>query len=404
MRTAAIAAQAPPRVEGSRPVPSEPEQAEERKLAFEGFRYTCRIVHQGSPQTEPLLLLGGSSQNRYSWQSHEKWLAPLCTLITVDLPGYGSSDFLPASYDISFLGDAVQHMLTEVGVPEVNLFGGCFGEVVGLRFAQRHPESVKRMVFAAAANRLPALYSEAVPRLTETLERGDIAGAAEGLVRLFMSNPEAGKVRHAAVARLLQRQFLNQTQDEIRKAVEHNIRLVTHGCYEPLPVPRVPTLVFTGSTTPCARRTWGVIWLPPCRGAVHHREGGGPPRHGGASGGVGGPDRPLLHGPVRRRAGLLHRCRGALPCPPPRPSVTPVSSPQAPGHQEGPEPYEGFRPFLVPGDERQTCWPSTVRLVLQETSASLPEQLCRTSLTMWTFPYVLLVSSRSLVSTHRMSP
>lgn len=247
MRTAVIAAQAPPRAESSRPAPSAPEQAEERELVFGGFRYTCRIVRQGAPQTEPLLLLGGSSQDRYSWQSHEKWLAPLCTLITVDLPGYGDSDFLPASYDIDFLGDAVQHMLTEVGVPSVNLFGGCFGEVVGLRFAQRNPESVRRIVFGAAANRLPELYSEAVPRLTQTLERGDIEGAAEGLVRLFMSNPEAGKVRrHAAVARLLQRQFVNQTQDEIRKAVEHNIRLVTHGCYEPLPVPRVPTLVFTG--------------------------------------------------------------------------------------------------------------------------------------------------------------
>ncbi|MGQ5226218.1 alpha/beta fold hydrolase [Streptomyces sp. yara] len=247
MRTAVIAAQAPPRAEGSRPVPSAPERAKERELVFGGFRYTCRIVRQGAPQTAPLLLLGGSSQDRYSWQAHEKWLAPLCTLITVDLPGYGSSDFLPASYDIDFLGDAVQHMLTEIGVPEVNLFGGCFGEVVGLRFAQRHPQSVRRIIFGAAANRLPELYSEAVPRLTQTLERGDIDGAAEGLVRLFMSNPEAGKVRrHAAVARLLQRQFMNQTPDDIRKAVEHNIRLVTHGCYEPLPVPRVPTLVFTG--------------------------------------------------------------------------------------------------------------------------------------------------------------
>ncbi|MGA5281600.1 alpha/beta fold hydrolase [Streptomyces griseoincarnatus] len=247
MRTAVIAAQAPPRAEGSRPVPSAPERAEERELVFGGFRYTCRIVRQGAPQTAPLLLLGGSSQDRYSWQGHEKWLAPLCTLITVDLPGYGGSDFLPASYGIGFLGDAVQHMLTEIGVPEVNLFGGCFGEVVGLRFAQRHPRSVRRIVFGAAANRLPELYSEAVPRLTQTLERGDVEGAAEGLVRLFMSNPEAGKVRrHAAVARLLQRQFMNQTPDDIRKAVEHNIRLVTHGCYEPLPVPRVPTLVFTG--------------------------------------------------------------------------------------------------------------------------------------------------------------
>ncbi|MGA5413919.1 alpha/beta fold hydrolase [Streptomyces pseudogriseolus] len=247
MRTAVIAAQAPPRAEESRPVPSAPEPAEERDLVFGGFRYTCRIVRQGAPQTAPLLLLGGSSQNRYSWQSHEKWLAPLCTLITVDLPGYGSSDFLPAAYDIDFLGDAVQHMLTEIGVPEVNLFGGCFGEVVGLRFAQRHPESVRRIVFAAAAIRLPELYSEAVPRLSQTLARGDIAQAADGLVRLFMSNPEAGKVRrHAAVARLLQHQFMNQTPEDIRKAVEHNTRLVTHGCYRPLPVPAVPSLVFTG--------------------------------------------------------------------------------------------------------------------------------------------------------------
>ncbi|BFO21626.1 hypothetical protein SHKM778_80140 [Streptomyces sp. KM77-8] len=118
----------------------------------------------------------GSSQDRYSWQSHEKWLAPLCTLITVDLPGYGSSDFLPSRYDIGFLADALQHTLTEIGVPEVNLFGGCFGEVVGLRFAQRHPESVRRIVFAAAASRLPAPYSDAVPRLAQALERGDIEG------------------------------------------------------------------------------------------------------------------------------------------------------------------------------------------------------------------------------------
>ncbi|MDN3270901.1 alpha/beta hydrolase [Streptomyces sp. MA15] len=249
MRTAVIAAQDPPRTGRSEPFPpaSPPGQAEERELEFRGFAYTCRIVRQNAPRTAPLLLLGGSSQNRYSWQGHEKWLAPLCTLITVDLPGYGSSDFLPARYDIDFLGDAVQHMLTEIGVPEVNLFGGCFGEVVGLRFAQRHPESVRRIIFAAAAIRLPELYREAVPRLSQALERGDIAQAADGLVRLFMSNPDAGKVRrHAAVARLLQHQFTNQTPDDIRKAVEHNIRLMTHGPYRPLPVPRVPALVFTG--------------------------------------------------------------------------------------------------------------------------------------------------------------
>ncbi|GGX10028.1 hydrolase [Streptomyces malachitofuscus] len=247
MRTAVVADQDPAPAGRSGPPPPASERAEERQLVFGGFAYTCRIVHQGAPRTAPLLLLGGSSQNRYSWQTHEKWLAPLCTLITVDLPGYGSSDFLPAHYDIDFLADAVQHMLTEIDVPQVNLFGGCFGEVVGLRFAQRHPASVRRIVFAAAAIRLPEIYTEAVPRLSQTLERGDIVQAADGLVRLFMSNPEAGKVRrHAAVARLLQNQFVNQTPEDVQKAVEHNRRLVTHGCYRPLPVPAVPSLVFTG--------------------------------------------------------------------------------------------------------------------------------------------------------------
>lgn len=246
MRTAVVA-QDPPIAGRSGPVPPVPEQVEERRLVFEGFAYTCRIVHQDAPRTEPLLLLGGSSQNRYSWQGHEKWLAPLCTLVTVDLPGYGGADFLPARYGMDFLAAAVRHMLTEIGMPRVNLFGGCFGEVVGLRFAQAYPEFVRRILFCGAAKRLPDIYTDAVPRLSRALERDEIEKAADGLVRLFMSNPGAGQVRrHAAVARLLQRQFLNQTPDEIKKAVEHNTRLVSHGCYEPLPVPAVPSLVFTG--------------------------------------------------------------------------------------------------------------------------------------------------------------
>ncbi|MFD4261690.1 alpha/beta fold hydrolase [Streptomyces sp. NPDC058534] len=247
MLTTLTIAQDSPNAQGHEPVPPAPEQVEERSLVFEGFAYTCRIVHQDAPQTAPLVLLGGSSQDKYSWQGHEKWLAPLCTLITVDLPGYGTADFLPARYDIDFLASAVRHMLVEIEVPRVNLFGGCFGEVVGLRFAQLYPEFVSRIVFCGAAKRLPETYTDAVPRLSRALELGGIEEAANGLVQLFMSNPSAGRVRkHAVVARLLMRQFMNQTPDEITKAVEHNTRLMTHGCYQPLPVPDVPSLVFTG--------------------------------------------------------------------------------------------------------------------------------------------------------------
>src|SRR4051812_27935824 len=88
-----------PEVRGSTPTV----EVEERDLTFDGFRFTCRIVRQGAGRTEPLLVLGGSSQDRNSWVRHEKWLAPLGQVITVDLPGYGTADFLPAKYGVDFL-------------------------------------------------------------------------------------------------------------------------------------------------------------------------------------------------------------------------------------------------------------------------------------------------------------
>lgn len=53
--------------------------------------------------------LGGSSQDRFSWTRNEKRLAPLSAVVTVDLPGYGDADFLPADHGIDFLADAVRH-------------------------------------------------------------------------------------------------------------------------------------------------------------------------------------------------------------------------------------------------------------------------------------------------------
>ncbi|MGP3982713.1 alpha/beta fold hydrolase [Streptomyces sp. KR80] len=255
MRTDIIAAQESPGAGRSGSLPLRPDQVEERSLTFGGFRYTCRIVHQSVPETVPLLLLGGSSQNRYAWVRHEKWLAPLCSLITVDLPGYGESDFLPERYGIDFLAATVRHMLTEIRVPEVNLLGACFGGAIALRFAQHYPQYVKRLALGGVTMTIPDDYAESVPRWLRMLERGEMAQSAEALVAKFMAPPGAGHVRkQAAVARLLYRQFMSQTPEELRMMAEHNTRLLRHEWYRAEPVPAVPTLVFTGEhdvlTTP----------------------------------------------------------------------------------------------------------------------------------------------------------
>ncbi|MFE9724127.1 alpha/beta fold hydrolase [Streptomyces sp. NPDC005794] len=222
-------------------------RVEERALTFEGFTYHCRIVHQDRPRAEPLVLLGGSSQNRYAWSRHEKWLAEYCTTVTVDLPGYGTADFLPAEHGIDFLAANVRHMLEELSMPQINLVGSCFGGAIAMRFAQQHPEYVAKLGLVGMTLVIPDDYAAAVPRWTRMLEHGDRAGIAGELVERFMSPAGTGTVRkHAIVSRLLLRQFMAQSDDELRKSVEHNARLMSHDWFRDEPLPSVPSLVCTG--------------------------------------------------------------------------------------------------------------------------------------------------------------
>ncbi|MFJ6212095.1 alpha/beta fold hydrolase [Streptomyces sp. NPDC092296] len=236
--------------------PAAPGGVEERELSFGGFGFTCRVVWQDAPATEPLLLLGGSSQDRTSWVRHERWLAPLCTVVTVDLPGYGTADFLPARYGLDFLAAAVRHTVAELGIARVNLVGACFGGAVGLRFAQHYPGLLRRLVLAGMTLVEPRdHHGERVPRWSRMLAEGRITDLAQELAAWFVTQPGTAPVRkQTAMTRFLYQQFVAQGPRELAMWLEHNVRLVSHEWYRPEPVPPLPTLVFTGEhdilTTP----------------------------------------------------------------------------------------------------------------------------------------------------------
>ncbi|WP_225847086.1 alpha/beta fold hydrolase [Streptomyces sp. HPF1205] len=255
-----------------------PVAVEERRLSHGGFGYVCRTASRGARATEPFVLLGGSSQDRFSWVRHEPALLGLGPVTTVDLPGYGDADFLPARYGIDFLADAVRGMLDDLGLERVNLLGACFGGAVGLRFAQRHPDRVRRLLLVGMTVAIPDDYADRVPHWTRLLDEGRTGELARDLVDRFMSPPGTGPVRrHAAVSRLLYRQFVERGPDRLRMDVEHNTRLMSHDWYVPAPVPPVPALVLTGehdTLTPphmglqTARRLGGA-WFTTVKEADH---------------------------------------------------------------------------------------------------------------------------------------
>lgn len=220
---------------------------EERELRAGGFRFVVRVAWCEEPVTEPFLILGGSSQDRLSWTRHERTLRPLGHVVTVDLPGYGGADFLPAEHGIDFLADAARYALDDLGAQRVNLLGACFGGAVALRLAQRHAERVQRLVLIGMTRDLPSDYTDRVPRWMAMLAEGRNDEIARELVDRFMSPEGTGEVRrHAAVSRLLYRQFVGRSAEEVRMDVEHNHRLMAHPWYVRHPAARVPSLVLTG--------------------------------------------------------------------------------------------------------------------------------------------------------------
>ncbi|MEW1563116.1 alpha/beta fold hydrolase [Streptomyces sp. NPDC093509] len=230
-------------------------EVEERPLAWEGYAYTARVVRRNDPVTEPLLVLGGSDQTRYSWVRHERWLGALGTVVTVDLPGFGDADFLPAEHGIDFLAECAAHMLRELGLGPVNLHAGCYGGAVGLRLAQRHPEHLRRIAVQGMSDHVPGWFAKALVGWVRMLEEGRVEETAEEFVRCFVPPPGDLTVRkHTALARLMHQQFAAQTPRDVAVTIERNRRLLAHEWYRRAPVPAVPYLAFTGEhdtlTTP----------------------------------------------------------------------------------------------------------------------------------------------------------
>ncbi|MEU5257170.1 alpha/beta fold hydrolase [Streptomyces longwoodensis] len=233
--------------------PERPAAAEEHWLEYEGFRYVCRVATSPAPVTEPLVVIGGMMQDRNSWTSHERPLRAHASVVTVELPGFGAADPLPAEYGYDFLAAALGHLLTELDTGPVNLLGTCYGGAVALRCAQRHPQHVARLMLGAMTGELPASYLEMIPEWRRLVAEDRRAELADSLLSTFVVAPDPRIHRHAAVWRMLNHQFRTQTPDDLAKACAHNARMERHAWRRP-EVPAAPTLVYTGEhdhlTTP----------------------------------------------------------------------------------------------------------------------------------------------------------
>ncbi|MFD5429746.1 alpha/beta fold hydrolase [Streptomyces sp. NPDC127084] len=230
------------------------------ELSWLGTRYACRVlIPRGTPDSEPLLVIGGVLQDMRSWPRLERRLAGRQAIVFVELPGVGNSHALPDEFTWDDLAQAAVHAMDVLNMPRFNVMGGSAGAPIAYRVARQHPGRTARLVLVGATPRLSprvrdlvkagqrrfdGLYRPGLPPVDDATHEE----SARQVIELLMNTTAAAEVSQSRmVSRMLRRQLLEFPREALLRFAEYHQRLIIDK--ELLPpggIHAVKALVLTG--------------------------------------------------------------------------------------------------------------------------------------------------------------
>ncbi len=123
-----------------------------------------RLTFEVKGSGPPLVLLHGLSGSRLWWRKNIPALSQHFTVYTVDLIGYGRSNFqLPLSFDDS--ADLLETWMNSLELPQVDVIGHSMGGQTAVHLVARHPQRVSKLVLAASSGMVRARFLEVAFKL-----------------------------------------------------------------------------------------------------------------------------------------------------------------------------------------------------------------------------------------------
>jgi pimeloyl-ACP methyl ester carboxylesterase len=121
--------------------------AHQRWITVEGSPVNTLEIGQGSP----LVFVHGLSGSWPNWLEQLPVLAANHRVITLDLPGFGSSPMPEREITISGYARLLDHLLGELGIDAAAVVGNSMGGFIGAELAIAFPQRVERLVLVSAA-------------------------------------------------------------------------------------------------------------------------------------------------------------------------------------------------------------------------------------------------------------
>ena len=141
----------------------------------------------------PLVLLhGGGSTIDVTWGRILPFLARDRRVIAVEEQAHGRTSDRDAPVRFETSADDVAALLKHLKVEQADVFGFSNGASVGLQVAIRHPQAVRKLVFASSITK----KAGAQPQLWELIKTADIANMPQPLKDAFLKvNPDPAKLK-----------------------------------------------------------------------------------------------------------------------------------------------------------------------------------------------------------------
>lgn len=149
-------------------------------------------VH-GRPDGIPLVLLhGGGSTIEVTFGRVLPAFARSRRVIAIEEQGHGRTSDRDAPFTFESSADDVAALLRYLQVDQADVLGFSNGASVALQVASRHPELVRKLVFASSITKRESAY----PQLWEFMEQADFSNMPQPLKDAFLRvNPDTQQLR-----------------------------------------------------------------------------------------------------------------------------------------------------------------------------------------------------------------
>ncbi|REK91394.1 alpha/beta hydrolase [Streptomyces inhibens] len=217
-----------------------------RSLSVSGVSFAYRRLRQPERITEPVMVLGGALQGMFGWPQMEDHVGPVADVVTADLPGMGSADPLPPGPSNDLMCAAIESIIDDLDVPQINLFGFSYGAGLAYGCARRFPERIARLALGGVPAHISAAQLDLWRRAADHLARGNTEDFATLVTEALMCLDARRHVTRRKLAYRYVRRSMMHAARHSRHAVDSLRRAMSDRPDFSGRLADVPTLVFSG--------------------------------------------------------------------------------------------------------------------------------------------------------------